>query len=829
MYRSRSQYRANILELRKSHKLHTEVEHRFIRILRQVDKKAFAIHESSTLSRGHRVDLKFHLNDGRTLHAEIFASAEMVSRDINSLTNSIADVRLALLLDEDVDKSVADAYFHELGSRNQPLDLFPIIKLSSFMVSSQSMEVKRRLCELLGFAEFARLGRIALNDLRQPAMEWYVGKSNEQSALNEIIQSLRSNNPKNLFVTGPRGIGKSSLLNALEQSFIKNNIYFIKRTVDTEDWRELLGEITKDTISLLDNKGFKTIDVGMSASAPEALTKVAVDAANKFTGGIVYIIDQFERLFERGIEEVTQLEVERVWRSYSDLAASLCSNAKVTWIITAREQYYFMIFPRMGHLHEYNFSYLYVCPFQISESIKLVQRVSDLTGFHLTEGATELLAEKGSGHPQNILLCFINIFSARDKEGPVNEVELERRQPWSEVFEADLERLNTEEKLVLFAMAETLQEITTLKNIFLRLSSQIEIDESMLRNILRRLQDNLSLIKQPRRDVFEFFHARFADYIREKHGHEFPPEWSIQRLIETALILVKEQGEKAWLDYRAVECMEKALKHSISNYYVFFKASEMLERSNNYAGAITALLTLKRNIPYLCNEHGRLFYIGMGEAPKLTEKDVNLLYRIDEQILVKLVHLTNAMAQCDINVDDRMRIFCRLAMSLRNDYEFLAEAIIKQAADLVMQWKNKPPPSEFELLPDYGDILQSFGYEEAAIILFTLRFKSINYRAWLSSDHRKAISLLKNHGRHREALDLLLEASKKTTGVATKAEHLYDAAALAYEIDKKKALQLYRELIPLAEYLQRTSRTAGAEKKWGTILDIAKSRSVNQY
>jgi tetratricopeptide (TPR) repeat protein len=829
IYRSLSQYRANALKLRRSHTLHSNVRQRFIWLLRQVDKKAIATPESSTLSLGHRVDLKSHLGDGRTLQAEIFASAEMVSRDINSLVNSIADIRLAILLDDIIDKSVADTYFHELKSRNLPPDFFPVIKLSNLMISSQSTELKRCLRELLGFGEFARSGHIPLNYLRQPATEWYISKSGERSAIDEFIQSFRSRDPLNLFVTGSRGIGKSSFLNALEQSLNIHNISFVKRTVDTEDWRELLRELNGDTKSLLDSKGFKTVEVGTSTSIPEVFARVAIDAATKLPNGMVYIVDQFERLFERGIEEATQLEVERVWRSYSDLTASLRSKVRISWVLAAREQYYFMIFPRMGCLHDYDFSYFYVHPFQTDEAIKLVNRVSSLTGFHLTEDATRMLAERCFNHPQNILLSFINIFADGDKQGPVDEIELERRQPWIEVFEADLQRTNTKlERLILYAMAQSLQEITSFEDIRSRVSSQIEIDESELRNALRGLQDKLSLIKQPRHDIFEFFHARFADYIREKHGHEFPPEWSVRRLIETALTLVKEAGG-GWVAYStAKNYLHKALGHSISNYHAYFKATEILEGAEEYEATVDLMIDFREALKGI--RYTRINQlsskVGWEKAQEIVNADIEL-NRINDEILEKLETLTDAIVHCEMATVDRIQLLCQVANELRADRQTFARTLIKLVADSVMEWQERLPETGRRPVLYFlreGDILQSFGHEEAALIIFQLNCRSRNYDRWHRVELRKAVSLLRKRGKHQEALELLEEAFDKASGKAVKADHLFDAATLAYELNKNKAVELYTKLAPLAEYLERTSRTDGAKRKWGEILGIAKSR-----
>ncbi|MDQ3779313.1 MAG: hypothetical protein M3354_02020 [Chloroflexota bacterium] len=97
--------------LRQTRRLHPQLEARLQLLLDKAHVRGFALPEGWGLAGGHRSDLVAYLHERRVLHFEIFGSASTVHRDVNILLMSSADVRVALLMDREVDPRVADGYF----------------------------------------------------------------------------------------------------------------------------------------------------------------------------------------------------------------------------------------------------------------------------------------------------------------------------------------------------------------------------------------------------------------------------------------------------------------------------------------------------------------------------------------------------------------------------------------------------------------------------------------------------------------------------------------------------------------------------------------------
>lgn len=835
MYKTLAEYKADVLRLRRARALHKRAEESLTRVIRQVDRGAMAMPESATLSRGHRVDLRLQLADGRAVHAEVFASRATVSRDVNALTNSPAEVRMAILLDDDVDKTLADAYLHELASRNLPGDFFPVIKLSRLLAESESEDLERELRTLLGIGGHETGATIPLEALRAPATDWYVEKAPERAAMREFLQAFRSSAPLNLFVTGPRGIGKSSFLNALQRTLEGSGVRVIKRVVDTEAWQELLTELTEDTRALVHTLGLSPAELPAAGSPAERFSHVAVDAATRLGGGIVYIVDQLERLFERGLQEVTELEVERVWRSFSGLTASLRAACRVSWVVAAREQYYFMIFPRMGDLEEHHFSYLAIGPLRPAESANLIQRASSLTGFQMSKAAATLLADRCYHHAQNILLSFVHFFSERAVGKPADREEMETAQPWADVFEADLRRLASRtERLVLYAMAESLREITSFEDIRSRVATEVQVSDAELRATLRRLQDTLWLIRQPRHDIFEFFHASLADHIRDKHGLEFPVDWSGQRLVETALSVVMDDSSGIGTE----RLMAKALQANPANHSVYFRAAALLEKKGDTEDAIRVLVSLRAAAAKLRGEPEHTIFARFGWQVHAVDKlqaraDAETqLKDADERAARELVRLAGAFDRDNERPWSRAVLLCEVARAINDALSSEAAALVGRAADVVDAWRKScvegevPDEENVWYLSAVAQTLEVFGKEKAAVTAYHMAARGSGYSRWRRGDLMSAVRILLKRDNLAGALALLMQAVNGTRGQATKADYLSEAAVLAHAIHAEQGRKLYRQLELLARHLERTSRTEKARQKWATIAATATSRST---
>lgn len=115
-------------ELRRKRQLHPAAEARLKVLLAKVCPEGYSLPEAWGIAGAHRSDLVLNLQDRRVAHFEIFGHKSTVARDANMLLMSTADVRVALIFDEEDDPEVAEAYF-----RTFPDNRFDWCKLSRFL------------------------------------------------------------------------------------------------------------------------------------------------------------------------------------------------------------------------------------------------------------------------------------------------------------------------------------------------------------------------------------------------------------------------------------------------------------------------------------------------------------------------------------------------------------------------------------------------------------------------------------------------------------------------------------------------------------------------
>ena len=115
--------------------------------------------EKNGISNG-RVDLVVYDSTRSLVHFELIASNSNnhVFRDTTSLLNSMADTKLAILIDEDLDPDVATAFFRAL-----PLREIPTLKLRELLLKENETILTSQLRELLSRAAF-RSGSIRKSD-----------------------------------------------------------------------------------------------------------------------------------------------------------------------------------------------------------------------------------------------------------------------------------------------------------------------------------------------------------------------------------------------------------------------------------------------------------------------------------------------------------------------------------------------------------------------------------------------------------------------------------------------------------------------------------------
>lgn len=131
-----------ILQMRKSRKLHKVAEDRLGLLLAQAFPECVAVPEVSAVLGGRNDLIQFSFT-GRCVVFEIFCSVSQVPQDLRLLEQAECEVKIAILIDQDVDKRVSRAYF-----RKKP-NAFPHIWLSRLLDPSWDKIMVARLRELI--------------------------------------------------------------------------------------------------------------------------------------------------------------------------------------------------------------------------------------------------------------------------------------------------------------------------------------------------------------------------------------------------------------------------------------------------------------------------------------------------------------------------------------------------------------------------------------------------------------------------------------------------------------------------------------------------------
>lgn len=152
-YRSSSDYVEWIRDIRKQKLLHTEVEERLISLLDHIVPDYHPIKEPQGLA-GGRNDLMLFEFSGRKVLFEIFASKSQVSRDLRILDKTKADIKIAIIIDQDIDRDVFNKFLME-----NPEDNYPFLFIGE-LFESDPTNCYLKLKELILGDDLARVRRI---------------------------------------------------------------------------------------------------------------------------------------------------------------------------------------------------------------------------------------------------------------------------------------------------------------------------------------------------------------------------------------------------------------------------------------------------------------------------------------------------------------------------------------------------------------------------------------------------------------------------------------------------------------------------------------------
>ncbi len=145
--------KTKIAALRKAKKLHTEVENRLSSLISQISIDYIPVKEPVGLA-GGRNDLLLFEFSGRKVLFEVFATRGQVSRDLRILDKTKANIKIAVIIDREIDPKVFDAFVKE-----NPEDNYPYIFISEVFEETPKM-ISLKLRQLIFGDDNAKFQRM---------------------------------------------------------------------------------------------------------------------------------------------------------------------------------------------------------------------------------------------------------------------------------------------------------------------------------------------------------------------------------------------------------------------------------------------------------------------------------------------------------------------------------------------------------------------------------------------------------------------------------------------------------------------------------------------
>lgn len=469
---------------------------------------------------------------------------------------------------------------------------------------------------------------VDLYTFRDPAAAWYVTRDEERK-FTEVLNRFSANRTQNLFITGPSGVGKSSFLNRTEQLLKERQFIPIRRTVMLENPQELvvaLAEDVRDHLSRL-----KIQEPPKKESAPNDLLQCTSRLVENSKCPVVFLVDQFERIFEHG-SNWDEHAIKSSWRAFVEIIRPTLRIGLVTWIVAAREHYYFILFPDEATMRYTGFSWISLSELPRHKAIRLVGKLLSLCNRSMTPSAVEVLVEGASYFPQNLILSFIRLCETLPDTKEISQEAVHEIRPWLDVFESDFGRLQTEEqRLAVLAMAHTQKEVCTIGEVKIRVDSQMHVSETKLREVLRTIQDEFAVIRQPKRDHFCFYHSAFGRHLFDRHYGEFPSKW----LKFEGRLVREETTRRDFNDYLSSLVLE--ITHQMKSWIALHNLSvDQLKQSRlqkDTSKAISNLDSVGRMIQKTFNalsalgRRSRSMMIETVDLVQVVQKTVELLQR----------------------------------------------------------------------------------------------------------------------------------------------------------------------------------------------------------
>ncbi|MCP6718690.1 MAG: hypothetical protein KJI71_00475 [Patescibacteria group bacterium] len=152
-------YSNHIKSNRKKNLLHSIAERNLQIILKDVCPEYHPVNESNV--NGGRVDLIYYFDSiGHSIHFEIFTSYSTVIKDLRLLEQSEFDIRVAILIDDEIDPSISKKYFRE-----KPINPFPFFNLNQIFMDNKIETFKREISNLIKTFKLSMKSEVVGSDL----------------------------------------------------------------------------------------------------------------------------------------------------------------------------------------------------------------------------------------------------------------------------------------------------------------------------------------------------------------------------------------------------------------------------------------------------------------------------------------------------------------------------------------------------------------------------------------------------------------------------------------------------------------------------------------
>lgn len=125
-FRNREEYLKFVRKLKSKNRLHDAVEKRLVELLSMIFPDAHSTSEVAGILGGRNDLMQFFFN-GRRVVFELFFSPSQVPQDLRLLEQSHANVKIAILLDSDVNAKLANEYFRKKPDHFEYLWLWDVL------------------------------------------------------------------------------------------------------------------------------------------------------------------------------------------------------------------------------------------------------------------------------------------------------------------------------------------------------------------------------------------------------------------------------------------------------------------------------------------------------------------------------------------------------------------------------------------------------------------------------------------------------------------------------------------------------------------------------